>query len=146
MLDEPPLPETEMNIAIHLCLSDGQVVAYINPPALASLLWFFWYLAAKLPRGEDISLSNVGELPDTLKCSPLDYCEITLTGEGPVTGYLHNPVAEFLHRELRVDLFVNRLQAKRGYQSLQRLGSIEGGQSVAQVELFDRLIFHLVDI
>lgn len=95
MLEEPPFPEKEWDIAIQLCLSDDKVVAYVNPPALASLLWDFWYLAAKLPRGEDISVSSVGELLDTPGCFPLGNCEITLTGEGPVMGHLHNPVAEF---------------------------------------------------
>ncbi len=146
MLDEPPCPENDFDVAIRLCVSDGKVVAYINPPALASLLWDFWYLAAKLPRGEDISLSNRGDLPDTLEGSNLKHCEITLTGEGPVMGHLHNPIAEFLHREQRVDLFVNRLQAECGYQSLRRLGSSEAGQSIEQVELFNRLILRLIAV
>ena len=144
MLEEPPFPEKELGIAMQLCFSDDKVVAYVNPRALASLLWDFWCLAAKLPRGEDISVSSVGELLDTPGCFPLANCEITLTGEGPIMGHLHNPVAEFLHREPRVDLFVNRLQAERGYQSLQRLGNIEAGKPVEQVELFGRLIFRLI--
>lgn len=146
MLDEPPFPEADSDAAMRLCLSDGKVVAYVNPPAMASLLWDFWYLAARCSRGEDISLSNEGELPETPGCSPLSYCEITMTGEGPVMGRLHNPIAEFLHRERRVDLSVNRLQAEQGYLSLQRFGSMEAGERVEQVELFGRLILRLVAV
>ena len=146
MLDEPPCPESGKAVATRLCLLDGKVVAHINPPALAFLLHDFWYLAAKSSRGEDISLSNQGDLPEIPGCSPLGYCEITVAGEGPVMGRLHNPVAEFLHRGPRVDLTVNRLQAERGYLSLQRLGNFEAGERVGQVELFGRLILRLVGV
>jgi len=144
MLDEPPYADPDPAVATRLCLSDGKVVAYVNLPALESLLWTFWYLAAKSSKGEDISLSNEGELLETPGCSPLRYCEVTMTGEGPIMGRLHNPIAGFLHRETRVDLSVNRIQAEHGYRALQRLGGIEAGNRVEQVELFGRLVFRLV--
>jgi hypothetical protein len=144
MLDEPPIPETDFGIFTQLCLAEGKVVVNVNSLALASLLWDFWFLVEKCPAGEDISFSNSDGLSGAKDCVPLCYCEITMTGEGPMTGVLHNPVAEFLHRESRVDLFVNRLQAERGYQSLQRLGDAEAGKFVEQVELFGRLIVRLI--
>ena len=143
MLDEPPYPEFESAIVTRLCLADGKIVACINPPALASLLYRFWHLAAKSTRGDELSLYNEGELPTLVGCSPLSHCEITMAGEGPVMGHLHNPVAEFLQREAQVYLSVNRLQAERGYQSLQRLGGMEAGERVEQVELFGRLVISL---
>ena len=144
MLDEPPDPDPDLAVATRLCLSDGKVVAYVNLSALASLLWTFWYLAVKSSRGEDISLTNKGDLPETPGCSPLRYCEITMTGEGPVMGRLHNPIAGFIHWDARVDLSVNRLQAEQGYQELHRLSGVERGKRVEQVELFGRLAFRLV--
>ena len=123
MLGEPPQPtDTDVSATVQLCLAGGKVVAYVNSSALPSLLWDFWYLAAKSFRGEDISLWSSSEQSDVPGCVALGYCEITLAGEGPVGGVLHNPTAEFLHRERRVDLFVNRTQAEHGYQSLQKLG------------------------
>ena len=119
-------------------------MAYVNFSALPSLLWDFWYLAAKSLRGEDISLWSSSEQPDRPGCVALGYCEITLTGEGPVMGVLHNPNAEFRHEERRVDLSVNRTQAERGYQSLQKLGTMEAGQTIEQVELFGKLMIHLL--
>lgn len=146
MLDEPPYPESKDAAVTRLCLADGKVVACINPPALESLLCDFWHLAAKSIRGDELSLHNVGELPTVVGCSPLSYCEITMDGEGPVMGRLHNPVAGFRQWEAQVYLTVNRLQAERGYLSLQRLGGFEAGGRVGQVELFGRLIFRLVGI
>ena len=143
MLDEPPLPETDFDFFTRLCLEKEKVVIHINPAAVASLLWDFWFLAAKCPVGEDISVSQRGELPGAKDCVPLRCYEITLTGKGPISGVLHNPVADFLHREPRVDLFVNRLQAESGYRSLSRLGSIEAGEVIQQVEVFGRLVVRL---
>jgi hypothetical protein len=143
MLDEPPLPEPDVDLFTHLCLEKGKVVVHVIPAAISSLRWDFWFLAAKCPVGESIDLSDSGERPGMNDCAPVRYCEITLTGEGPISGVLHNPVAEYLHREPRIDLFVNRLQAERGYHSLLRLGGIEAGKVIQQVELFGRLIVRL---
>jgi len=121
-------------------------VACINPPALASLLCDFWHLAVKSMGGDELSLYNVGELPAIVGCSPLSYCEITMDSEGPVMGRLHNPVAGFHQREAQAYLTVNRLQAERGYQSLRRLGGLEAGERIGQVELFGRLVFRLVGV
>lgn len=145
MITEPPYFDIDFDAATRLCLADGKIIALIQSSALASLLWSFWFFAAKGSHGAEISFSNFGDLPDIPDCIPLDYCEITLTGEGPVMEVLHNPVAEFLHRERRVDLSVNRLQAEHGYRSLQRFGTLETGNLVEQVELFGRLVVRLAD-
>lgn len=151
MLEEPSLPEADFDIIIKLCLSENKVVAYINPAALASLLWDFWWLAVRSSKGEDISLSNEGELRDIPECSTLGYCEITMVGEGPVMDHLHNPVAEYREtmasgQRVRVDLYVNRLQAEQGYQALKCLSGMDTSERMTRVELFGKLMFYLVAI
>jgi hypothetical protein len=142
-LPEPPLPERDNLDFAWMSFNNGILVAELNSMALANFRWSLWLMATKLPRGEDIDIwSSQPMLPSETSGAPIGYCEITLTGEGPVGGRLHNPNAELLHREDRVDLFVNRMQAEKAYQDLESLSGNEIGRSVT---LFGKLTIKVVE-
>ena len=142
MLPEPPLPERDDLDFVWMSLNNGILVAELNSIALANFRWSLWLMATKLPPGEDIDLwSSPIMLPSEASSAPIGYCEVTLTGEGPVSGRLHNPNTELLHREDRVDLSVNRMQAKKAYRDLEQLSGAESGQAVT---LFGKLIVKVV--
>ena len=142
-LPEPPLPERDDLDFAWMSLSNGILLVELNPMALANFRWSLWLLVTGLPRGEDIDIwSSRLMLPPEASGAPIGYCEITLTGEGPVGGRLHNPNAEMLHREDRVDLFVNRMQAEKAYQDLESLSGNKIGQSVT---LFGKLTIKVVE-
>ena len=141
MLEQPPLPEEENSDAARMYLEGSALVAEVDAAALAFFQWQLWSLAADGSRGEEISISSVKRPAQNQDHAEIGYCEITLTGEGPIFGKLHNPNAEFLHRGDRVDLSINRLQAGAAYKSLKALSSLEVDK---EVTLFGRLVLRIV--
>ncbi len=142
-LPEPPLPENCSNPVVWMSLINGKLVVELNLAALAEFRYDVWWLATKGSFKEDMSIwSSQLLLPPEAIGVPIGYCEITLSGEGPIGGRLHNPNAELLHREDRVDLFVNRTQAEKAYQDLESLSGNKIGQSVT---LFGKLTIKFVE-
>ena len=111
MLQQPPLPDDESHHAARMYLSSDNIIAELNAVALANFRWSLWFLATTCPRGEDINIWSKEPPVPNHDHTEIHLCEMTLTGEGPVLGKLHNPNTEFLHRGDRVDLSVNRFQA-----------------------------------
>ncbi len=141
MLQQPPLPDDESHHAARMYVDDKCLIAELNAVALANFRWSLWFLATTCPRGEDIDIWSSEPPAQNQEHTSIGYCEITLTGEGPVFGKLHNPNAEILHRGDRVDFSVNRLQAEQAYQNLEALSGEEIGQEAI---LFGRLIVRVV--
>lgn len=113
----------------------------LNTVALANFRWSIHFLATTCPCGEDIDIWSDERPSPSQDYTAIDYCEITLTGEGPVRGKPHNPDDKFLHRGDRVDLFVNRMQAEEAYRSLDALSVEEIGQ---EATLFGKLVVRVV--
>lgn len=122
-------------------LSGDNLIAELDAVALANFRWSLWGLAVTYSRGDDISIWSQEPPARGQDYTEIGYCEVTLTGEGPAFGKLHNPNADFLHRGDRVDFFVNRLQAEYAYQNLETLTGTEVGQ---EATLFGRLIVRVV--
>lgn len=137
MLKQPPFPEDESDHAARMYLSGDNLIVKLNAVALANFRWSLWWLATTCPCGEDIGIWAEEQPEQHQDPEEIGYCEITLAGEGPVFGKLHNPNAEFLHRDERIDLFVNRSQVEVSCQSLEAFSGTVIGQNVL---LFGRLL------
>lgn len=142
MLKEPPFPEHEWEGVVELCTDGDTLFAKFDTLALSSFQWNLWWLAAKCPPGEDISI----EATRTASCAAgrdeIAYSEITMTGEGPITDTTRDRRAQLLYRGKRIDLFVDRSQAIEAFHQLEALN---GEASSQQVTLFGRVIVRIME-
>ena len=136
---QPPISEDESLDFLHVYLANCKVMTVVNRPALASLLWAFWFMAVECPARESITLSSSEEIPEPPEGEYLSGCSITILDE-PTTRDKY-----FLHEGDTVEVLLPRNQVERAYDALKSF-SDRLPNELDEVELLGKFIVRLIEL
>jgi len=136
---QPPISEDESLDFLHVYLVDCKVIIVVNRPALASLVWAFWFMAVECPAQESITLSSSEEIPEPPEGEYLSGCSITILDEHTVRDNY------FLRDGDTVEVLLPRNKAEQAYDTLKSFSDRQP-KDMDEVELLGKFAVKLIEL